>query len=196
MSGRPLKSSRKTAASMVFILIFSGVVAVFLYSHQRGRNEKMTALNAPKSQLQLVSQVFRDGGNIPPQYSCKGQNVNPPLNISGVPPGTKSLVLIMHDPDAPGADYTHWVVYDIPSNTAVIAANSVPMGALQGLNSSGKAVYTGPCPPSGTHHYKFDLYALDKTLGLTGKPSRHDVESALKDHILGDHTLTGLFSNN
>ena len=148
------------------------------------------------SQQMLVSQVFREGGQIPPQYTCKGQNVNPPINITGAPSNTVSFVLIVHDPDAVGSDFTHWVLYDIPSSTGAIAANSVPVGALQGKNGASKPIYTGPCPPAGTgtHHYKFDLYALDKTLGLSGNPSREQVESSLKGHVLAQHTLTGLFS--
>jgi len=152
--------------------------------------------NTNTGRPQLVSQVFRDGGNIPPQYTCKGQNVNPPLNISGVSAKAKSLVLIVHDPDAVGSDYTHWVVYDIPAAASTIAPNSLPVGALQGLNSSGEAAYTGPCPPAGTgvHHYKFELYALDKTLSLSGTVGRSEIEKAMQDHILDKSVLTGLFA--
>lgn len=156
----------------------------------------MAKTSGQNSQLQLVSQVFRDDGNVPIQYTCKGQNVNPPLSISGVPDGAKSLTLIMHDPDAVGSDYTHWVVYDMPASTKVIAVNSVPVGALQGQNSAGKASYMGPCPPAGTgnHRYMFELYALDITLSLKPGSSRNEVESAMKGHVLAKTVLTGMFA--
>ena len=148
------------------------------------------------SGLQLISPVFRDGTAIPPQYTCKGQNVNPPLNIIGVPAGAQSLALIMHDPDAVGSDFVHWLVWDIPASTETIAANSLPVGAIQGLNSAGQNRYMGPCPPAGTgtHRYMFEIYALDTSLNLSKDSHRADVQKAMKDHILEHSTLTGLFS--
>ena len=147
------------------------------------------------SGLQIVSQVFRDGAPIPVQYSCRGQNVSPPFNIMNVSAGAKSLALIMHDPDAPVGDYVHWVMWDIPSNTETIAANSVPVGSVQGANSNGDNKYMGPCPPSGTHRYVFELYALDKTLGLPPNTTRDQLKKAMEGHIIEQHTLTGLFSS-
>lgn len=152
--------------------------------------------NIPNSSLKLFSQVFRDGAAIPVQYTCKGQNVNPPLNIMGVPAGVKSLALIVHDPDAVGGDFVHWTVWDIPTSTETITVNSVPTRAIQGLNSSGKNGYMGPCPPAGTgiHRYMFELYGLDKTLGLPGDTDRDELKKAMEGHILAQHTLTGLFA--
>lgn len=146
--------------------------------------------------LSLTSSAFQDGGTIPQQYTCRGQNINPPLNITGQPEDTKSLALIMHDPDAVSGDFLHWLMWDMPASTQAIAATSVPVGAIQGPNGSGNNTYMGPCPPkgTGTHHYKFDLYALDTTLGLDSKSSRQQLEDAMKGHILDQTTLTGLFS--
>ena len=144
--------------------------------------------------LEIISAVFRDGSPIPPQYTCIGQNVNPPLNFFNVPPKTLSLTLIMHDPDAPGGDYLHWLVWDIPPSTEGIAVNSVPIGALQGLNDAGKAGYQGPCPPSGTHRYIFDVYALDSPLNLPPNSTIQDVIKAQKGHVLDHSALTGLFT--
>lgn len=154
--------------------------------------------SAADSNLSLASQEFKDGEQIPGQYSCKGQNVNPPLNVSGVPAGAKSLALILHDPDAVGGDFVHWLVWDIPTSTGSITVNSVPEGAVQGQNGGGQNKYMGPCPPAGTgtHHYKFELYALDKTLGLKAGADRDQLQKAMNGHILAQHILTGLFSAN
>lgn len=144
--------------------------------------------------MQIVSPVFRDGAAIPPQYTCKGQNVSPPLNILEVPAEAKSLALIVHDPDAPGGDYVHWTMWDIPTSTETIAANSVPVGAIQGPNSSGDKKYMGPCPPSGNHHYMFDLYAVNSTLGLPADTSRDELLKELDGKTVEKYTLTGTFS--
>ena len=145
--------------------------------------------------LQLLSSVFKEGEEIPHQFTCKGQNINPPLNIVGVPPDAKSLALIMHDPDAVSGDFVHWIAWDLPASTDSIAPSSVPVGAIQGLNDSGKSGYTGPCPPAGTgtHHYKFELYALNTNLGLSGNSKRDDLKEAMRDHIINQYTLTGIF---
>jgi Raf kinase inhibitor-like YbhB/YbcL family protein len=146
--------------------------------------------------LDIISPVFRSGSPIPRQYTCRGQNVNPPLNIFNKPDGTQSLTLIMHDPDAPGGDYLHWLVWDIPPGTESIPANSVPVGAVQGKNGGGHPIYSGPCPPSGTgtHHYIFDFYALDTTLDLPGGSEIKDVIKAQAGHVLDHCELVGLFS--
>lgn len=150
------------------------------------------------SELQLISSAFKDNEAVPEQYTCRGQNINPPLNIVGKPEGTKSLALIMHDPDAVSGDYVHWLMWDIPPGTDTIAANSVPVGAIQGPNGSGDNKYTGPCPPAGTgtHHYKFDLYALNTTLSLNPKTNREDLVKALEGRFLAQSTLTGLVDAN
>lgn len=144
--------------------------------------------------LEIISPVFRNGAPIPPQYTCKGQNVSPPLTFMDVPKKAQSLALIMHDPDAPVGDYVHWTIWDIATNTEMIAANSVPVGAIQGLNSNNESKYMGPCPPSGTHRYIFALYALDKTLGLPGSTTRDQLIKAIEGHIIEKHALTGTFS--
>ncbi|MBX4197571.1 YbhB/YbcL family Raf kinase inhibitor-like protein [Candidatus Saccharibacteria bacterium] len=146
--------------------------------------------------MEIISPVFRNGSPIPPQYSCHGQNVNPPLNIFNVPAGTLSLSLIMHDPDAVSGDFLHWLVWDIPPSTESIAVNSVPIGAMQGLNDGGKLGYTGPCPPagSGVHRYIFDFYALDTPLDLEPESSIQDVIKAQKGHVLAHSALTGTFA--
>jgi len=107
--------------------------------------------------------------------------------------GTKSLVLIVDDPDAPMGVWSHWVLFNINPSVQFIDENSSPEGAVEGLNDFKKHSYGGPCPPSGTHHYYFRLYALDTTLDLTSEASREDVLKAIKDHILGSAELIGLY---
>lgn len=149
-----------------------------------------------QTNLQLISPAFKEGENIPGQYTCKGSNVNPPLNIFNVPENTKSLALIMHDPDAVSGDFLHWLMWDIRPSTETIAANSVPVGARQGPNGMGKNIYMGPCPPagSGTHKYVFELFALDTTLSLDSETTRLQLEDSMKGHILQQTFLTGLFA--
>lgn len=142
----------------------------------------------------VTSSAFQDGANIPEQYSCKGQDISPPLAWSGAPANTKSFALICADPDAPAGTWYHWVLYNIPANTKEIIENQTPEGALVGKNSWGNTSYQGPCPPSGTHHYIFTLYALDTILNLNSAPDAKGLENAMKGHILQSSKITGLFT--
>lgn len=149
-----------------------------------------------KAGFEMISPVFRSNSPIPPQYTCRGQNVNPSLNIFNIPSQTQSLTLIMHDPDAPGGDFLHWLVWDITPGTESISVNDVPVGAVQGKNGAGKNQYMGPCPPkgTGTHRYVFNLFALDITLDLPAGSSLKEVMAAQNGHVIDECTLTGLFS--
>ncbi len=151
--------------------------------------------DSKEKKLEIISPVFRDGGQIPIQYTCKGQNVNPPINILFTPRGTKSLALVMHDPDAVSGDFLHWLLYDIPPKTDTISVNSVPIGAMQGANGKEEARYMGPCPPAGTGslRYIFDFYALDTMLGLPTKSTMDEVIKAMKGQVLDHQALTGTF---
>lgn len=144
--------------------------------------------------FQLTSPAFADGDTIPETYTCKGKNVSPPLHIHGVPAGTDNLALILHDPDAPHGDFTHWVIWGIDPDITKIGEYEVPDGALQGTNSAGKAAYMGPCPPSGTHRYIFDLYALDAQLDIPIGASREEVMAGVQDHRIAQATLMGIYS--
>jgi Raf kinase inhibitor-like YbhB/YbcL family protein len=146
------------------------------------------------NEMQLVSPVFNHGETMPEQYTCKGQNINPPLNIVGVPNSAKSLALIMHDPDAVSGDFVHWLVWDIPPGAQIIGTNSLPIGAVQGQTGFGSSNYGGPCPPNGTgtHRYIFELYALDTNLNLNPQSGREKLQEVMKGHILSKSILTGL----
>jgi hypothetical protein len=146
-----------------------------------------------KQAMQLSSPAFKNNKKIPSQYTCDGENINPPLRISGVPAGAQSLVLIVDDPDAPAGDWTHWTVWNIDPRASEIAENSVPAGAAEGLNDFGQTGYGGPCPPSGTHRYQFKLYALDAKLDLGENAKKKELEEALRGHTLAQATLSGLY---
>ena len=144
--------------------------------------------------LALSSPAFSDGAAIPTRFTCDGEGISPELDWSGAPAATEALALTVIDPDARG--FVHWLVYDISATSAGSLAENVgtgPGAPPQGANSRAKAGYTGPCPPSGTHHYVFTLYALDRTLGLTGTPSHAEIEAAIKDHVLAMTVLTGTY---
>jgi Raf kinase inhibitor-like YbhB/YbcL family protein len=143
--------------------------------------------------MKLSSKVF-ENGKIPLRYTCDGENINPLLEISQIPENAKTLALIVDDPDAPTKVWVHWVVWNISTKMNVIAENSVPLGAIQGINDMGKEGYNGPCPPSGTHRYFFKLYALDDFLDLPAGSTKEKVEKAMQDHIVDKTELIGSYS--
>jgi len=143
--------------------------------------------------MQITSNAFTNGGNIPDRYSCKGENVNPELEFSGISNETRSLALIMDDPDAPSGTFSHWVVFNMPPDTRSISEASVDVPGVQGKNGTGQRFYTGPCPPSGTHRYFFKLYALDTTLNADDVTDRGQLISAMSQHILDHVELMGLY---
>lgn len=143
--------------------------------------------------MKIESPAFLNNTPIPAKYTCDGENINPRLIISGVPENAKSLVLIVDDPDAPGAVWVHWTVWNIKPETTAIAENSAPKEAVEGITDFGKSGYGGPCPPSGTHRYFFKLYALDITIELEPTAKAKDLEKAMQGHILAQAQLVGLY---
>lgn len=142
----------------------------------------------------LSSTAFSDGGAIPKRFTCDGENVSPDLTWSGAPDGSRALALIVTDPDA--RDFVHWLVYDMtgtPSGGLPAAVSSSPDDPPQGTNSFGKPGYGGPCPPSGTHRYRFALYSLDQPLELAGAPRISDLQAAMDGHVTGEATITGTY---
>ncbi|MBI2476145.1 MAG: YbhB/YbcL family Raf kinase inhibitor-like protein [Candidatus Taylorbacteria bacterium] len=143
--------------------------------------------------LKVTSSAFVDGGNIAARYTCDGENINPPIAIDEAPAGAKSLALIMDDPDAPSGTWVHWVKFNMPPATRMIEEGKEPAG-LSGKGTRGGLSYQGPCPPSGTHHYVFKIYALDVLLNLPLGASKKEVEGAMAGHIIGQGELVGLYS--
>ena len=141
--------------------------------------------------LSVMSSAFENNKFIPAKYTCDGDDVNPPLAIEGVPEGTKTLALIVDDPDAPMGTWDHWIVWNIPATTSKIAENTVP--GTEGMNDFRRRSYGGPCPPSGTHRYFFKVYALDLKLDLSPTSRKRDVEKAMQGHILAKGELVGLY---
>jgi Raf kinase inhibitor-like YbhB/YbcL family protein len=151
-------------------------------------------LTSAESNIGVNSSAFSPGAKIPPQFSCKGANVNPPLEFHDVPAGAKSLALVIEDPDAPSGLFTHWIIWNIAPTAAQIAEKSVPSGAVQGTNDFGKSGYGGPCPPSGTHRYFFRVIALDRVLDLRSGTKRAEFDKAIGGHTLARGELMGRFS--
>jgi len=142
--------------------------------------------------LGITSTAFINNGSIPAKYSCEGGESSPPLLITDIPSGTVSLALILHDPDAavPGG-FTHWVVWNISPTQNSISENF--KGGDQGLNGAAKPGYKGMCPPTGTHHYHFMVYALDTKLALNNSTTKAVLEKNMQGHILAQGDLVGLY---
>lgn len=146
--------------------------------------------------MKLTSSVFNDKGKIPRVYTCQGKNVNPPLEIENVPKEAKSLALIMEDPDVPSylredGMYNHWLVYNMEPSFTQIPENTKI--ATEGVNTSGKIGYIGPCPPDREHRYFFKLYALDTKLNLPEGVSKEELLQAMKGHIIDQCELMGKY---
>ena len=142
--------------------------------------------------MKLSSPAFENGEAIPVEYTCDGKNISPPLIISGVPENTKSLALIMEDPDAPLITFVHWLVWNIPPDTKEISKGE-NISYPQGKNGFGKQRYGGPCPPFGTHRYFFKLYALDTVLDLKEGAKKKDLLKAMSGHIIEETELIGVY---
>ncbi len=140
--------------------------------------------------LDISSAAFAGNTYIPSKYTCDGENTNPPLNIGNIPKETRSLALIVDDPDGPIRIWTHWIVWNIPPTKKIKEGNTI---GLEGLNDFGQYNYGGPCPPSGIHHYHFKVYALDNVLDLKKSSAKHDLEKAISSHIIAFGELIGLY---
>lgn len=147
--------------------------------------------------MKLSSEAFKPNGKIPSKYTCQGQDINPPLEISDVPEGTKSLALIMDDPDVPerirkDRMFVHWVIFNIDPKTRTIKENIPTIGIL-GQNTGGMSRYMGPCPPDKEHRYFFKLYALDTMLSLAAGATKEQLLKTMEGHILAQCELIGRY---
>ncbi len=152
--------------------------------------------------LKVLSSAFDDGKPIPRKYTCEGEDISPALSWGGLPAGTKSLVLIVDDPDAPDPaapkmTWVHWVLYNLPPSAAGLAEgisrSDLPNGTHQGLNDWKRTGYGGPCPPVGRHRYFFKVYALSRVLPDLGTAAKADIEKAMKPHILEKCQVMGTY---
>ena len=146
----------------------------------------------------IDSTAFAPGGTIPAVHTCSGKDISPPLNWSHIPAGTKSLALIVDDPDAPAGDFVHWVIFNLPADgTGLpegISHGALPSGAVEGKNGFGRSGYGGPCPPAGKpHRYVFTLYAVDTRLLLPAGTVKDRLMAAMAGHLIARTELTGKF---
>jgi Raf kinase inhibitor-like YbhB/YbcL family protein len=140
------------------VLVIAGATGC---ENEQGEPEMTTPVT-----IAVTSAAFADGQQVPVRYTCDGDNVSPPLSWQNLPAGTRAVALVVDDPDAPRGTFVHWVLLDLPAGTTSLSEGAVPAGAVQANNSAGKAAYTGPCPPSGTHHYRFTVHALSEPTRL------------------------------
>jgi len=154
--------------------------------------------------MTLTSASFPNNGAIPRRYTCDGEDISPPLMWTGLPAGTKSLALVVDDPDAPDPaapklTWVHWVLYNIPPTTTglpeAVSKKNLPSGTLQGLNDWKRTGYGGPCPPIGRHRYFHKLYALDSVIPDLGTPTKAALEKAITGHILARAELIGTYQH-
>lgn len=173
------------------ISIFLLVLITGISSQQKQKEQK-------KMTIKLESSAFKESEMIPSQYTCDGKNISPPLKWSGVPENTKSIALIVDDPDAPMGVWVHWVIYNISPTINYLDENisydkKLKNGAIQGINDFRKNGYGGPCPPSGTHRYYFKIYALDLILEENPNMTKQTLLDKMKNHILAEGQLMGKY---
>jgi Raf kinase inhibitor-like YbhB/YbcL family protein len=186
---------------IITVVIIIVAIVFFIINKFQAQNVQQGIKKQFNSQLinssnnmKISSTAFENNGNIPKKYTCDGMGINPSLTISDVPQDTLSLALIMDDPDAPvPGGFVHWVIFNLDPQTREIKENSTPTSGIEGTGSSEKQGYVSPCPPSGTHHYQFKLYALDEILKLDSLAKKADVEKAMAGHIIEQTLLVGLY---
>lgn len=144
-----------------------------------------------QSTLIIKSAAFEDNGFIPVKYTCDGEGINPPLTIGNLPVEAKSLALIIEDPDAPSGTFDHWVIWNIPPKDR-IEENTTP--GVEGKNGQKENRFAAFCPPSGTHHYHFKVFALDEMLNLHDNTDKKGLMMAMEGHVIASGELIGLYN--
>jgi hypothetical protein len=181
----------QTMTAMLLILSFFNLG---ITAFQSNAEEIMT--------LALTSTVFSNNGEIPSMYTCDGKDIAPPLQWAGLPEGTKSLALIVDDPDAPDPAaprmiWVHWVLYNLPADSRglpeAVTSEGLPDGTMEGKNDWGRTGYGGPCPPIGRHRYFHKLYALDSVLPDLNQPTKAALKAAMDGHVLEKAELVGTY---
>lgn len=154
---------------------------------------KEATVSVPGS-IVVTSTAFAEGAEIPREYTCDGKGTVPPVAWDDVPADAGALALVVDDPDAPSGTFTHWVVLDLPADLREITGGRVPEGAPQGLNSGGRAGWYPPCPPSGTHHYRFTIHALSRSTGVPDGAPLDRALAAIRGFTIASGTLTGTYA--
>ncbi len=185
----------------VFIAFLVGLCA-YGYASEKEVHSVKPMKGGVTMSLTVASPVFSSNGEIPKHYTCDGEDISPALQWSGLPEGTKSVALIVDDPDAPDPaapkmTWVHWVLYNIPPDASGlpegVRSQDLPGGTKEGLNDWKRTGYGGPCPPIGRHRYFHKLYALDVVLPDLGKPTKKELEKAMEEHILSKAELVGTY---
>ena len=177
-----------------FAIVLSSCVLASVLLWQRSE----PAHGQARASLRVRSASFSDGGSIPRDFTCDGANLSPQLEWQSAPAGTKSLAIVMDDPDAP-IDFTHWLVYNIPPGVRELAEGAsqqgaMPHGSAEGMNNFGRSGYGGPCPPYGnSHHYVFRVYALDRVLDLSAGATRKQVDAAMRGHVVAQGQIIRIY---
>jgi len=162
----------------------------------------VAAANPEAKAMEIHSSAFSPQTEIPSRYTCQGEDISPPLEWTGIPEGTRSLVLIVDDPDAPDPNaprmtWVHWVLFNLPADSRGlregISSDGLPAGTLEGMNDWNRTGYGGPCPPIGRHRYFHKLFALDTILENMTRPTKAELEDAMKGHILEKAELIGTY---
>lgn len=186
----------RTITALYFVV---ALLSLMLFSCRNGENDMdPTTTQTEAMQIPITSPAFEDGGMIPQQYTCYGDNISPPLSWGSVPEGTKSIALIVDDPDAPRGTFVHWVLYDLPADVQDLPEDlprdkEFPVGGKQGINSTNELGYYGPCPPSGTHRYFFKIYALDTMTNLPAGETKDRLLDAMEGHVLAKGQMMGRY---
>ncbi|MBC7194688.1 MAG: YbhB/YbcL family Raf kinase inhibitor-like protein [Caldisericia bacterium] len=176
---------------IIILIIFILLIFVGCSKKETKEYEKIT----------LKSSILKENELIPEKYSCDGEDISPPLEWENIPQGTKSFCIIMEDPDAPGGIFTHWIIFNIPSNYMSLPENFPKIGEFengikQGKNDFNKIGYNGPCPPkNSTHHYRFKIFSLDTILNLNSGIKVNELMKAIENHILGIGELICIYKH-
>ncbi len=183
-----------TVIAVIGVLLILGAFMVYAYISYIVYT-KLPAQSNTNTSMILTSSAFASNESIPKEFTCDGQDISPELFIHDVPPEAKSLTLIMDDPDAPMGTFTHWLIWNInPKINAIKEGGGKPPGSVEGKNSAGKIGYIGPCPPSGTHHYHFKLYALRDKPNLPSGATKQELENVIKNSLIAETELIGTYN--
>lgn len=185
---------------LILVIIIVVIFGLTAYVNHHTNDQSLPLItntnNKISMEINFSSPAFGDNEAIPSEYTCDGNNIIPPLKISGVGADAKSLAIVVDDPDAAsvvGHTFDHWVIFNIPPDTDMVKEGVQPNG-IAGKNGKDELTYTGPCPPNGTHHYHFKLYALDTILGLKEGATKNELEEAMDGHIIGQTQFIGIYT--
>ncbi len=189
---------RTPASTSLLLLLLASPLALALAACKPTLPPPAAAPGVAVASITVTSKSFSTNGPIPVDYTCDGKEVSPQITWSAPPERTKSLALVVDDPDASSGAFTHWLLYGISPEATSLAegADASVVGGKLGLNDFEAVRYSGPCPPKmQIHRYRFHLYALDVKLDLKEAADRAAVDAALNGHIIGEGTLYGTFSH-